>query len=112
MGPFSLEGKTAIVTGAGRGIGKSVALGLADAGSNIVICRRTTTELTDVANEIQKKGREVLVIPCDVSNTDDINNVIQKSIESFHTIDILVNNAGITKKNPAEEFLLEDWNQI
>jgi NAD(P)-dependent dehydrogenase (short-subunit alcohol dehydrogenase family) len=109
---FSLEGKTAIVTGAGRGIGRSVALGLAEAGSNVVVCSRTTTELEELAEEIKEKRVGALVIPCDVSNHDDIDNVINQTVERFKTIDILINNAGITKKHLAEEFPAEDWEQI
>jgi NAD(P)-dependent dehydrogenase (short-subunit alcohol dehydrogenase family) len=112
MDLFSLKGKTSIVTGAGRGIGRSIALGLADAGSNVVVCSRTTTELEELADEIKAKGVESLVVPCDVSKEGDIDHVIQKTLEYFPSIDVLINNAGITKKHPAEEYPLEDWNQI
>jgi NAD(P)-dependent dehydrogenase (short-subunit alcohol dehydrogenase family) len=109
---FNLTGKTAIVTGAGRGIGRSVAVGLAKAGANIVVCSRTESELTEVAQEISNSGREVLVVPCDVTRPQDIQYVINETVERFGVIDILINNAGMTIKRPAEEYTLEDWNQI
>lgn len=109
---FSLKGKTSIVTGAGRGIGRSIALGLAESGSNLVICSRTTIELEKLAEEIKKFGSEVLVIPCDIKNHEDIDNVINQAMERFQHIDILINNAGITKKHPAEKFTIEDWDNI
>jgi NAD(P)-dependent dehydrogenase (short-subunit alcohol dehydrogenase family) len=112
MNLFSLKGKTSIVTGAGRGIGRSVALGLAEAGSNVVVCSRTTTELEELAAEIEAKGVEALVAPCDVSKEGDIDRVINQTLEKFNSIDILINNAGVTKKHPAEDFPAEDWNQI
>lgn len=109
---FNLEGKTAIVTGAGRGIGRSVALGLAEAGSNLVVCSRTTTELEELAEEIREKGADVLAISCDVKKQSDIDHVIKKTLDRFQTVDILINNAGITKKYVAEEFPLDEWEQI
>ena len=109
---FSLEGKTSIVTGAGRGIGRSVALGLAEAGSNVVVCSRTTSELEELAEEIRAKNVEALVVTCDVQQESDIENVITQTVNHFGTIDILINNAGISKKHPAEEYPMEDWNQI
>jgi NAD(P)-dependent dehydrogenase (short-subunit alcohol dehydrogenase family) len=109
---FSLKGKTSIVTGAGRGIGRSVALGLAGAGSNVVVCSRTTSELEELAKEIEAKGVEALVAPCDVSREGDIDRVINQTLEKFNTIDVLINNAGVTKKHPAEDYPAEDWNQI
>lgn len=112
MNLFSLKGKTSIVTGAGRGIGRSVALGLAEAGSNVVVCSRTTAELEELAAEIEAKGVEALVAPCDVSKEGDIDRVISQTLEKFNYIDILINNAGVTKKHPAEDFPAEDWNQI
>ena len=109
---FDLSGKTAIVTGAGRGIGRSVAIGLAKAGANIVVCSRTESELTEVAEEISNSGREVLVVPCDVTRSQDIQRVINDTVQRFGVIDILLNNAGMTIKKPAEDYSLEDWNQI
>lgn len=112
MSMFSLKGKTSIVTGAGRGIGRSIALGLAEAGSNVVICSRTRSELELLAEEIKEIGPEVLVVTCDVMKPEDIDHVITETTKKFRGIDILVNNAGMTKKHEAAEFPLEDWNSI
>lgn len=109
---FNLNGKTAIVTGAGRGIGKSIAIGLAETGADVVICSRTEKELLEVADSIKSHGSKVLAIPCDITKPEDIQNVIDETINEFGQIDILVNNAGITVKKPAEDYALEDWNQI
>ncbi|WP_423798021.1 SDR family NAD(P)-dependent oxidoreductase [Neobacillus sp. SAB-20_R2A] len=109
---FDLTGKVSIVTGASKGIGKAIAVGLAEAGSHVVLCSRTKVELDEVAKEIEQKGVEALVIPCDVSNPEDIQNVVDEAVKRFHKIDILINNAGITVKRPAEEYDLNDWNKV
>ncbi|MCH6264566.1 SDR family NAD(P)-dependent oxidoreductase [Neobacillus citreus] len=109
---FDLTGKVSIVTGASKGIGKAIAVGLAEAGSHVVLCSRTKVELDEVAKEIEQKGVEALVIPCDVSNPKDIQNVVDETVNKFHQIDVLINNAGITVKRPAEEYDLNDWNKV
>lgn len=109
---FDLTGKVSIVTGASKGIGKAIAVGLAEAGSHVVLCSRTKVELDEVAKEIEQKGVEALVIPCDVSNPKDIQNVVDEAVNKFHQIDVLINNAGITVKRPAEEYDLNDWNKV
>lgn len=112
MDLFNLENKVAIVTGAGRGIGKEISLGLAQAGCRVVICSRTESELNELADQIKELGSEALVVRCDISKPVDIGNVIDETLKHFDKIDILVNNAGLTKKHPAEDFPLADWNQI
>lgn len=112
MSEFDLTGKASIVTGAGRGIGKSMALGLAKAGSNVVLCSRTESELNEVAEEVKGYGRKALVIPCDVTKPEDIQHVIDQTVEEFGQIDVLINNAGMTKKVAAEDYSLEDWSKI
>ncbi|MBU8919334.1 glucose 1-dehydrogenase [Bacillus sp. FJAT-29953] len=109
---FDLTGKVSIVTGASKGIGKAIAVGLAKAGSHIVLCSRTKVELDEVAKEIEQTGVEALVIPCDVTNPKDIQNVVDEAVKKFHQIDVLINNAGITAKRPAEEYDLNDWNKV
>jgi NAD(P)-dependent dehydrogenase (short-subunit alcohol dehydrogenase family) len=112
MNRFDLSGKASIVTGAGRGIGRSIALGYAEAGSNVVLCARTQSELEMVAEEVRAKGVDALVVPCDVSDGAQIRAVVDAAVDRFGAIDVLVNNAGLTVKTPAEDYSLEDWNRI
>lgn len=112
MNLFDVQDKVVIVTGAGRGIGRSVARGFADAGAKVIVCSRTTNELVTLQEEIQKAGGICEVTTCDVSRQSDIENVIQKAVEKFGKIDVLINNAGITKKVPAKDIALEDFQRI
>lgn len=91
----SLTGKVAIVTGGGNGVGRGIALALADAGADVVICGRTEASLVRVAEEIQARGAKVLVVRCDVTLVADLDRLINSTIESFGTIDILINNAAL-----------------
>lgn len=91
---FTLEGKVAIVTGAGRGIGKSIALGLADAGADVVVCARTAADIEATAGEIRAKGRKSLPLPTDVRLAEQVASLVEKSVAELGRIDILVNNAG------------------
>ncbi|WP_284037047.1 glucose 1-dehydrogenase [Neobacillus sp. 114] len=113
MDIFTLDGKTAIVTGANGGMGKSIARGFANYECNLVLCDLILTDIEGFAEELREKGAKVLVIQCDVTNPNDIKNVVNTTLGKFSTIDILVNNAGITsKRTPAEDFPLEVWQKI
>ncbi|MBU3177100.1 3-oxoacyl-[acyl-carrier-protein] reductase [Clostridium estertheticum] len=93
-----LKGKTAVVTGASRGIGRAIALKLAKHGANVVVNYRNSVEaVQEVVKEIEALGVKVLAIQADISSYTDVENMIKKSVEEFGSIDILVNNAGITK---------------
>lgn len=94
LSSFSLTGRVAIVTGAGRGIGKAIALGLADAGADVVVAARTASDIEATAGEITAKGRKALAVPTDVRQSDQVDNLVDKAVAQFGTIDILVNNAG------------------
>jgi NAD(P)-dependent dehydrogenase (short-subunit alcohol dehydrogenase family) len=109
---FSLKGKVAIVTGGGRGIGKFIATGLAEAGANVVIASRKMEKLDKTAAEISKLGVKCIPVKCDMGNKDDITNLVQATMKEFGTIDILVNNAGVTWGAPTLEFPLEQWDKI
>ncbi|MGA9408106.1 MAG: SDR family NAD(P)-dependent oxidoreductase [Bacteroidota bacterium] len=90
----TLKNKTAVVTGASRGIGKSIALSLANAGVNVVLAARSQNDLESAANEIRKNGGQCIVIQADVSEETEVIRLMEKTTETFGTIDILVNNAG------------------
>jgi len=93
---FSVEGKVAIVTGAGRGIGKAIALVLAEAGADITVVARTREQIERTAEEIRQSGRKALAIPADVTKEDNVNEVVERTLSQFGKVDILVNNAGIS----------------
>jgi len=109
---FNLEDKIAIVTGGSMGIGKQLAVGLAEAGANVVITARKIERCEEAACEIEKIGVKSLPIGCDVAEIDQVDKLIQIVLKEFGKIDILVNNAGITWGAPAEDFTLEDWNKV
>jgi len=109
---FSLEGKVAIVTGGSRGLGKAMALGLADAGADIVVASRTQADLDKVADEIKAKGRKALAIAMDATSFDSIKAMAAKVIEEFGKIDILINNAGQGTTVPFLKIAEEDWDRL
>jgi len=109
---YSLDGKTAIVTGAGRGIGKGIALTLAEAGVDVTVAARTVEQIEQTAEEIRKLGRRALVVPADVTKKDQVENVVEQTISHFGKIDILVNNAGMVLLKPVAfvpGMKLEGW---
>ncbi len=91
---FALNGKVAIVTGSGRGIGKAIALAFAEAGADIVCAARTQNQIETTAEEVRALGRKAIAIPCDVGDSDQVTTMVEKTIAEFGHIDILVNNAG------------------
>jgi NAD(P)-dependent dehydrogenase (short-subunit alcohol dehydrogenase family) len=109
---FDLTGKTAIVTGAGIGLGRQMACALAEAGCDIVICSRKVQRCEDAASEIEKKGVKALALRCDISKGEEIEGVVSETARKFGKIDILVNNAGRTWGSPAEEIQIENWTKV
>lgn len=104
-----LEGKVAIVTGAGRGLGKYEAIALAKEGAAVTVCSRTYEDVAKVAEQIQDLGSRAFAIKCDVRNRDQVNQVVKKTVSEFGTVDILVNNAQIIFDNhPMEEWTDEE----
>ena len=97
---FRLDGKVAIVTGAGRGIGASIARTFADAGANIVLTARTKDQLDEVAADVRAVGREALVIPADVNDNDVLQDIVARTVAGLGRIDVVVNNAGGTMPRP------------
>jgi len=92
---MNVSNKIAIITGSGRGLGKSIALKLAEFGADIVVCDIDIDSANTVAEEIKKQGNDVIAIQLDVTNKTSINNLLQTSMSKFKKIDILVNNAGV-----------------
>jgi NAD(P)-dependent dehydrogenase (short-subunit alcohol dehydrogenase family) len=110
---MKLEGKVAIVTGAGDGIGRAIALTLAKEGANIVIADINAEKADTVSNEIKSLGRQSLSIKCDVSDSAGVNQMVNKTVDIFNKIDILVNNAGISHKmTPSENLAETDWDAV
>jgi NAD(P)-dependent dehydrogenase (short-subunit alcohol dehydrogenase family) len=109
---FSLEGKVAVVTGASRGFGRAIALGLADAGADVVLAARTESSLKEVAAEIEAMGRSALAVPADMGSKESVTNLATKTIEGFGKVDILVNNAGLGGTVPFLRIGEEEWDRI
>ena len=106
-----LKGKKAIVTGGGRGIGRAIALALADNGCDVAVVSRTRDEIERTANEITMFGSQGIAIQADVSDPLDVEFMVSKTIETFGTIDILVNNAGIAIFKPFINLTIDDWDR-
>jgi NAD(P)-dependent dehydrogenase (short-subunit alcohol dehydrogenase family) len=94
---FSLEGKVAIVTGASRGIGRAIALGFAGAGADVAVAARTAEDLETLAKEIDKLGRKGIAVPTDVTDREQIQSLVDRTVGELGGLDILVNNAGGTR---------------
>jgi 2-deoxy-D-gluconate 3-dehydrogenase len=108
---FSLKDKVAIVTGAGKGIGKAIALGFARAGASVVVASRTKTDIENTAAEIKKNGGQALAVATDVTKPEQIENLLAKTLASFKNVDILVNNAGGDSGGTGYvlDLSIEDW---
>ena len=105
----SLTGKVAIVTGAGRGIGRAIALALGRAGARVVLAARSEAVLRGVAEEIRGGDGDALVLPTDVTRDDDMESLVKRTLKEWGSIDILVNNAGWGKTGPVVNSKVEDW---
>jgi NAD(P)-dependent dehydrogenase (short-subunit alcohol dehydrogenase family) len=109
---FRLDGKTAIVTGGGRGLGQYMAEALSDAGANVVICSRKVEPLEEVRDEIIARGGKALALACDVTESEDVEKVVRAAVEEFGSVDVLVNNSGATWGAPAVEMPLDKFDQV
>jgi gluconate 5-dehydrogenase len=110
---FKLNGKVALVTGGGRGIGKFIATGLAEAGADLILASRKLKNLEAAAQSISAEfGVKVLPVACDMANPEAIDAMLKTVAAQFPRIDILVNNAGATWGAPTLEFPLEKWDQV
>jgi 3-oxoacyl-[acyl-carrier protein] reductase len=110
---MDLSGKTAIVTGSSRGIGKAIALRLAGAGADVVINGSHTPEaMAATAGEVRALGRQALAIAADVASAEDVNRLVDAVVKAWGRIDILVNNAGVTRDGLVMRMTDEDWDTV
>ena len=109
---FSLSGRTALVTGAGRGIGRSYCLALAEAGADVAVVDLDAENARTVAEEVSRMGRQSLVITADVTQLDQIELMVSRVIDTWGRLDIGVNNAGIANATPAEDIPEQEWDAI
>jgi 3-oxoacyl-[acyl-carrier protein] reductase len=110
---FSLQGKTAIVTGGSRSIGRGAAVALGQAGANVVVAGRTKGDLDSVTEEVTATGAKALAVSCDVRKDEDIAALVNETVSTFGSLDVMVANAGIFQKwASSEHFSLEEWEDI
>lgn len=110
---MNLAGKSALVTGASRGIGREIALELARQGANVAVnFAGSEAKANEVVDEIKALGRDAFTVKCDVSNSEEVNEMVKDTIDRFGKLDILVNNAGITKDNLLMRMKEEEWDDV
>ena len=109
---FRLDGKTAIVTGGGRGLGRYMAEALSDAGASVVLCSRKMEPLEEVCREIEAGGGRALAVECDVTDPDEVEKVVSAAVENFGSMDVVVNNSGATWGALPEEMPLDRFDQV
>jgi 3-oxoacyl-[acyl-carrier protein] reductase len=106
-----LKDKVALVTGAGRGIGKAISLRFAEEGASLILCARTASQLQEVTDAIRSIGRPCLSAVVDVAKEDEVKRLVRDGLDQFGQIDILVNNAGISNPKPFLETSNADWDE-
>lgn len=111
-GLFSLDGRVAVVTGAGRGLGRTMAVALAAAGANVVVSSRTPAEIESARDEIRALGRRSEAITADTTRESDCSELMDRAVHALGSIDILVNNAGINIRKPVLEITPEEYRQV
>ena len=109
---MNLDGRVSVVTGGATGLGLQMATGLAEAGSNLVICSRKLENCEQAAHELEKLGVKALPLACDVTKPDQVERMKDETLKAFGRVDVLINNAGRAWVAPPEEMPLERWNQI
>jgi 3-oxoacyl-[acyl-carrier protein] reductase len=108
---MDIKNKIVLITGGSRGIGKATAKSFAIEGARVIICSRNKTELDKTCNEIIKEGGDCTGIECDIRNSADVKNLVQKTVDKFNQIDLLINNAGAGYYKPVTETTEEEWDQ-
>jgi len=109
---LDLDGKVAVVVGGSSGIGKTIAVGLAEGGADVVASARRIELVKALADEIEALGRKSLRVTCDVADRQSLEDLLKACVDAFGKVDIMVNAAGITKRAPTLDFSEEDWNRI
>ena len=109
---FDLEGKVALVTGSAQGIGRAIALNLAQGGARIVLTDMREPKLDEVVKEIEAQGGKAIRFVVDVTDREAVRKVVDQSLETWEKIDILVNNAGITRDSLVMRMKVEDWQAV
>ena len=109
---MQLEGKYALVTGAGRGMGRAISLQLAEEGANIAVSDIDASTAEDTAVAVKQLGRESIVLPADMGNLQDIDRMFTQAKDAFGRLDVVVNNAGVTKYLDIMDVQEEDWDRI
>ena len=109
---LDLKGKVAVVVGGSSGIGRTLALGLAEGGADVVSSARRQDLVDTLASEIEKLGRRSLRVTCDVNDRASLQKLLDACVKAFGKVDILVNAAGITKRAPTLDYPEDDWNRI
>ncbi len=107
-----LDGKVAVVTGAGRGLGRTMALALADVGAAVTLAGRTSAQLEEVAAEIKAAGGEALACPTDVTDEAAVDRMVTSTVETFGRVDILINNSGVLTTTSLLDQSADDWDRI
>lgn len=111
-GLFDLTGRVALVTGAGRGLGRTMALALAAAGADIMAASRTAPELESLCDEVAALGREAHFAPVDITSEQSVDHLVQETLQHFGHLDVLVNNAGINIRKPVLELDPAEYRQV
>src|SRR5581483_4018661 len=109
---FDLSGKVAIVTGGGSGLGRQMAVALAEAGADLLLCARKVERCEETATEVERLGRRALALPCDVRDPAQVEDVVRRAKDELGSIDILVNNAGTSWGASPEDVPLEGWQKV
>jgi len=109
---FSLKGKNALVTGSRTGLGAAIAVGLAQAGANVVVHGRSTTGMEAVCEAIRQAGGQAITAVGDVAQPEICEKLVDMTTRELGSIDILINNAGIIRRSPAAEFSTKDWHDV
>jgi gluconate 5-dehydrogenase len=109
---FDLNGKVALVTGGSGALGKAVSIGLAAYGVDVVVCSLEMPLLEEVSDEIREMGRKALPIFCDITDPDNVDQMVSRTLHEFGKIDILFNGAGIAHRQPSVEMSIGDWEKV